>query len=105
MSNQHCCKCGKNLPEGSVRYIVSIRLFADFDGNIEIAEGNEDDQDSIEYLMQCLEGLENTELESDIRDEMVFLLCRRCRNRFGLNPLNKPASDIKNGERRTGILH
>lgn len=105
MNNQHCCKCGKYLPEGSARYIVSIRLFADFDGNIDISEGNEGDQDSIEYLMRCLEGLEDKEVENDICDEMAFLLCRPCRNRFGRNPLNRPDGDVKNGERHMGILH
>ena len=105
MNNQHCCKCGKYLPEGSTRYIVSIRLFADFDGNIEISEGNESDQDSIEYLIQCLEGLEDKEVERDVHDEMAFLLCRPCRNRFGRNPLNKPDGDMKSGERYMGILH
>ncbi len=105
MNNQHCCKCGKNLPEGSPRYIVSIRLFADYDGNIEISDGNKDDQDSIDYLIRCLEGLDDKEPENDIRDEMAFLLCRPCRNRFGRNPLNKPGFSSKNGERHTGILH
>jgi len=105
MNNQHCCKCGKCLPEGSARYIVSIRLFADFDGNVEISERNEDDQDNIDYLIQCLEGLEDKEVESDVRDEMAFLLCRPCRNRFGRNPLNRPGCDTKSGERHMGILH
>lgn len=105
MNNQHCCKCGKNLPEGSAKYIVSIRLYADFDGNIEIAEENEGNKDSIEYLIECLEGLDNKEPESEIREEMAFLLCRPCRNRFGKNPLNKPGVDMKNDERHMGILH
>ena len=89
------------LPEN----ILSSHPSTTLAGFIEISEESEEDQDSVEHLIQCIEGLDDKEAENDVRDEMAFLLCRPCRNRFGRNPLNKPGCDIKSGERHTGILH
>ena len=103
MTNQYCSRCGKDLPLGSIKYILSIRLYADFDGVVEEGAGKE--MDDIEYLLRCLEDSHQDETENDVHGEMAFLLCKDCRDRFSRDPLNKRVGDGSDKERYHGILH
>jgi len=103
MSNQYCSKCGENFYEGSLKYIVRIKVIADFDGHI----GNDSDEDSLdlESLIGQIERATPETLENDIHQEMAFLLCKDCRDSFARNPLNLPKeSKIKKGN-FSGLLH
>jgi len=104
MNLQRCCKCGKELLEGSTKYILSIRLFADVDNTVSTCDAV-DKADDIEQLINCLENLGPEEIENDIHQEMVFLLCKACRNTFCRNPLNKQKDDFNNVMPYIGILH
>lgn len=104
MTPQSCCKCGKDLPPGSTKYILSIKLYADFDGNIESPD-NQQDVDDIEHLISCLEELGAEGAENDVHLEMAFLLCRDCRNNFSKNPLNKKSEDLSDKNGCRGFLH
>ncbi|MBE9502979.1 MAG: hypothetical protein IME96_02250 [Proteobacteria bacterium] len=104
MNIQHCCKCGKELMEGSAKYILSIRLFADVDNSISTCDTAEK-ADDIEQLISCLENLGQEEIESDIHKEMAFMLCKACRNNFCQNPLNKQQGDPDGVIEYRGILH
>lgn len=87
MDNQNCSKCGKNLSPGSLKYILSIKLYADFDGWVE--PSGEGDRENLEYLVECLESTDQDEIEDDVHQEMAFLLCKNCRDLFSRNPLNR----------------
>jgi hypothetical protein len=40
MPGKYCVKCGKSLPQGSLKYVVDIRVYADFDGVLNLPEGD-----------------------------------------------------------------
>ena len=104
MNLQRCCKCGKELLQGSIKYILSIRLFADVDDTVSTCESTQK-VDDIDYLINCLENLGQEEMEKDVHQEMVFLLCKDCRNNFCKNPLNKQKADPDDMMTFNGILH
>ena len=102
---QCCCRCGKELPEERMKYILSIRLFADVDDTVSASDDTQK-VENIDYLMNCLENLgEKEDVEEDAPQEMVFLLCRECRNSFCRNPLNKQKLDPEDSTNHNGILH
>ena len=80
-------KCGKRLPEGSLKYVVDIRVYADFDGVLNFPEG--DIEEEVNRLMAEIEGMDPGELERDVYQEMAFLLCKGCRDRFVEDPLSR----------------
>ena len=96
-----CCKCGESLYEGSLKYIVRIKVLADFDGCIK----SETEGDDLDALIGKMDGSSVEELENDVHQEMAFLLCKDCREIFVKNPLNR---NIKNGLKKgdfPGLLH
>jgi len=104
MNIQRCGKCEKELPEGSIKYVLSIRLFADFDGHIESSE-EEQKVDDIEQLIDCLSKLDQEEIENEVHQEMAFLLCPDCRSNFSKNPLNIKSRESVRKVEYHGILH
>ncbi|MDH3973119.1 MAG: hypothetical protein OEV42_02460 [Deltaproteobacteria bacterium] len=103
MSNQCCSKCVKNFYEGSLKYIVRIKVLADFDGHT----GSDDEAgaDDLESLIRQIEKSAPETLENDIHQEMVFLLCKNCRNTFVKNPLNFSRESGEKKESFSGLLH
>ena len=103
MSTDCCGRCGKALPAGALKYIVRIKLFADFDGELHHQECRE--TENIESLLSCIEDSIQEELEDDIYQEMAFLLCKDCREVFVRNPLSRTIrTGVKKGE-FSGLLH
>lgn len=102
--NSHCSKCKKELPPGSTKYILSIRLFADFDGHVETSDGEHNIED-IEELIDALSTHDEDKAEKDVHQEMAFLLCRNCRNDFSRNPLNMKVDEAAEKGAYQGILH
>ncbi len=80
MGDQKCCKCGRYLPSGSLRYVVHIRVFADFDGVLSIPEG--DIEGELERILQEVEFRDPKDLERDVYEEIGLLLCKPCRDSF-----------------------
>ena len=78
--SRRCDRCGKELEQGCLSYVVRIRIVADFDGVLlEPEEGFEHE------LKQALEQLETAspeELEKEVYEEMTLFLCKSCRDRF-----------------------
>ncbi|MEK6531463.1 MAG: hypothetical protein AABZ23_03085 [Deltaproteobacteria bacterium] len=81
-----CSGCGKAMQKGSLKYIVEIRTFADFDGYLEDFEG--DIEDGINNLLDQIDGVDEESLERDITKELTLLLCKPCRDKFVKDPLN-----------------
>jgi hypothetical protein len=86
MFYQQCMRCGRVLKPGALKYLVSIRLMADFDGVIDEVEG--DTGELIEEVLRQIEGMDAEDLERDVYEELNLLLCKSCKDHFVRNPFN-----------------
>ncbi|HEY4716859.1 MAG TPA: hypothetical protein VII00_07110 [bacterium] len=78
-----CSRCGCRLDKGMTKYIIYISIVSDLDGNINFEETGRMG-DILDAVMDSSEE----ELEKDVYEEMAFLLCRRCKDRFRSDPLS-----------------
>lgn len=78
---QKCNMCDKQLPLGSLKYVVSLKIVADYDEVIQ-----EDDAtssvDAIQMIVDNLDDADPQKLEEDVYMERIFLLCPKCKRRF-----------------------
>jgi hypothetical protein len=84
--SERCCGCGKELPEGQLRYVVNIRAVADFDGVLPKISG--DLEEEIASALAEAEQMDSCELEKDVHQEVTFFLCKRCKEEFMSDPLD-----------------
>jgi len=80
MVEQHCMRCGKELPAGELAYVVQIKVFAGFDGLLPEPEGGIDHQ--FRKILDQIEKSDPKELEKEVYEEYTLLLCKSCRDRF-----------------------
>jgi hypothetical protein len=80
MEERHCIRCGKELPAGSMTYVLHIRVFAGFDGFLLEPEEGIDNQ--LKQLLDQIEKSDPKELEKEVYEEFTLLLCKSCRDRF-----------------------
>jgi hypothetical protein len=80
MEKRHCLRCGKELPPGTLTYVVHIRVFAGFDGLL--VEPEEDIDQQLNQLLEQVEKSDPKELEKEVYEEFTLLLCKSCRDRF-----------------------
>jgi hypothetical protein len=73
-------RCGKELPGGSLTYIVQIKVFADFDGLL--LEPEEGIENQMKRLIDQIERSDPKELEREVYEEFTLILCKSCRDRF-----------------------
>jgi len=69
---QTCFKCGRYLPLGDLRYVVQIKVYADFDGVLSIPEG--DLEGEMDRILSEIEWRNPEELEREVYEEIGFLL-------------------------------
>ncbi|MBW2056736.1 MAG: hypothetical protein JRH07_17150 [Deltaproteobacteria bacterium] len=72
MEGQSCFKCGRYLPPGSLKYVVQIKVYADFDGFLSVAD--EDLDGEMDRILQEIEWANPEDLEREVYEEMGFLL-------------------------------
>jgi hypothetical protein len=80
MEGQSCFKCGRILPPGSLKYVIHIRVFADFDGVLSIPEGGMEGE--LDRILREIESRNPDDLERDVYQEIGLLFCKECRDRF-----------------------
>lgn len=102
MQKLRCHSCGRELPKGSLKYILEIRSFADFDGYLEDFEG--DIEEGINDLLDVMEGMDPKTLEEDVSKEQIYILCKACRDRFTNDPF-QTGRHIFEGEDVKGTIH
>jgi hypothetical protein len=79
----YCARCGAELPPGSLKYLVTIHVTADFDGRLPEEGGMED----LEAFMKQLDSPQTAELEKDVYQSQGWLVCPGCKAAFLANPL------------------
>lgn len=87
MQRLRCQRCSKELRKGSLKYVIEIRSFADFDGYLEDYEGNVDE--GINELLDLMDTMDTKTLEEDVFREQIHILCKSCMERFSKNPFNR----------------
>ncbi len=103
MAGQYCLRCAKRLPEGSLKYVVDIRVYADFDGVLNFP--GEDIEEEVHRLMGKIERMDPGELEKDVYQEMAFLVCKGCRDTFVEDPLSRGEGPYPAGEGSSQLIH
>lgn len=89
MEGVECDRCGKNLPPGGLRYVVTISVTADFDGVIADDAGEEE----LRKALMDAELRDAQDLEDDVHQEMAYILCKPCRDAF----VNEPVGPTRFG--------
>ncbi len=98
-----CNHCGKNLPEGSLRYVVDITICADYDGFIDEEEDNIEDK--IEEILDSLDDKDAKILEEDVYQELSLILCKSCKDRLRKNFIPHSGFSLVDLEGRKSTLH
>ncbi len=75
-----CFRCGKELPPGSLSYVVNIEVFAGFNGYLIEPEEGVDGQ--LKRLFEQVKDSDPEELEKEVYEEFTLVLCKSCRDRF-----------------------
>ncbi|MBI5018494.1 MAG: hypothetical protein HZB55_23795 [Deltaproteobacteria bacterium] len=92
-----CQRCGAELPPGSLKYLVTIHVTADFDGVLP-AEG---DREDLEAFMHQLDAEDPVSLENDVYQSQGYLLCPACKRTVLADPLGlaRDGEDVGEGGR------
>jgi len=91
MSSQICSRCGKIIGPGDVFYRLFIKVYADFDGVINVKDGDYNLNEEFEKIKSYPEDL----IEEEVYKEFFFVLCPRCKEIYCANPLNLPLDGLK----------
>lgn len=102
MRKLRCHSCGKELLKGSLKYIVEIKSFADFDGYLEDYKGDVDE--GINELLEAIESMDAKALEDDVVRELIFILCKACRDKFTGDPFQS-GKHVDVDEDAKGTVH
>jgi len=103
MAETFCAICGQALPEGSLKYIVQIKIISDFDGFIPYSE--EDPSEEIKRLLKEMEDLDVQELEDDVYQEFSVYLCIQCKKRFTKELINIKREDLSSKSNSGNLYH
>ena len=74
MVNARCGFCSRPLEPGSLRYVLMWKMFADYDGIIDL-----EDEKKLEVTMRAVESASMSDLEEQIYMERRHILCPLCR--------------------------
>ena len=102
MNKIRCQCCSKELQPGSVKYVIEIKSFADFDGYLEEYQG--DIEDGILDILEDMSDTDTKTIEEDVYQEMVFILCKDCKARFVKDPFCMDKETFEN-EHVKGTVH
>jgi hypothetical protein len=86
MSSQKCSRCDKIIDAGDLFYRLTIKVFADFDGVINIKKTKMNLKEEFEKIKSYPESL----IEEEVYKEFDFILCPRCKEIYCANPLHLP---------------
>ena len=67
----YCARCGKTLPEGSLKYMVHIQILSDFDGVVPYTE--EDLSADIQSLLKNMETISKNICLREAPEESMIL--------------------------------
>lgn len=80
-----CQRCGVELRPGSLKYLITIHVTADFDGVLPAAVARED----LEAFMRQVDAVDEVQLERDVYQSQGYVLCPPCKADFLKAPLGR----------------
>jgi hypothetical protein len=96
----HCQRCGDELASGSLKYLVTVTVTADFDGvlptQVEMAD--------LEAFMNQLDQEDPVRTEIDASQSQGYVLCPGCKSAFLNDPLGVKEDD-SGGDDESGKVH
>jgi hypothetical protein len=90
MASRICSRCSKVINPGDLLYRVTIKVFADFNGIINMKSHDIDVEKEFEKVKSVPEGL----LEEEVYKEFDYILCPRCKEIYCANPLHLPLDNL-----------
>jgi len=84
---EECSRCGRKLKRGEVKYIIYISIVSDFDGVLPVCEN-----ENVEEIIESGSNIPEEELEREVYEEMAFLVCKSCRDKFREDPFSDSES-------------
>ncbi len=90
----YCQRCGAELPPGSLKYLLTLHVTADFDGSVPAEGGLED----LEAFMRQVDAQGESALEKDVYQSQGYLLCPRCKEGFLRDPLGLRSATAEGGQ-------
>ena len=82
-----CDRCGVELPEEALRYIVEIHVTADVTPVLDVDISEAEVEAALEEVLEELEQADPGEAEAQVHSRFVYLLCPSCRARFVKDPI------------------
>ncbi|MCX5867570.1 MAG: hypothetical protein NT009_08890 [Proteobacteria bacterium] len=94
---KHSCQlCGSTLTTGSLKYILKLEIWADFDGHLPEV----DDPSKVQAILREMEEADPIELEEEVHLTRYLLICPTCRLNIMLGLKNRETA-----EDNLSILH
>ena len=81
MSGTRCHRCGRDLNEGILKYEVELKVRSMFDGVVADAEVPVDESE-IERLIRDISASNEEELNRQVYEDDVFIMCPECKEAF-----------------------
>ena len=78
-----CNRCGAELDPGSLKYLITVNVVADFDGVLPTQVEVED----LEAFMRQMDSEEPEKAENDVYQSQGYILCPGCKAAFLADPL------------------
>jgi hypothetical protein len=72
IEGKSCFHCGRYLPPGNLKYVVQIKVYADFDGFLSIPDG--DLEEEMDRILEEIEWSNPEDLEQEVYQEIGLLL-------------------------------
>ena len=74
MAEVRCAFCASSLSPGSLRYVLMWRMFADYDGIIDL-----EDERSLENTVRAVKDANSADMEDQVYMESRHIVCSSCR--------------------------
>jgi hypothetical protein len=78
-----CNRCGAELEPGSLKYLITVNVTADFDGVLPTQVEMED----LEAFMRQIDRGDPAQMENDVYLSQGYVLCPACKAAFLADPL------------------
>jgi len=103
MTDNCCALCGKDLPRGTLKYIVRINIMSDFGGCVACSDDNPSEE--IQELLEEMDSMGAGILEDDTNQDLSIYLCIQCKKRFARDLASSEEDDFCVSKNDVGTVY